>query len=188
VSNDPAKSDAWTREHLAGWPPASRELAEQLIAKYGKPHEVTARALAWHGNGPWKRTVLHRDGVKHNFPLPHEDLLEQTIDYRVPSNKLGDLVSYDGSLVFNRTRGELCAYCENEAQNTLMLNLANDIVTGERTMDEALAYHAQVVRGLQTHVPEAYPQQLKFKPQPASQTADPAHEAELLEHLQSDGR
>jgi hypothetical protein len=185
VNTDSARADAWVPQHLSGWPLAARRVAEQLVRRYGKPQEITAHALAWHGNGEWKRTVLHRTGVKHNFPLPHEDILEQTIDYRVPVDKLGDLAAYDGSLVVDHTRGELTAHCDSEQQNTLMLNLADDIVTGQRTVDEALGYHAQVVRGMQTHVPEAYPQKLKFKPKPSAQTADPGHEAELLEHLES---
>lgn len=185
MNTDSARADAWVHEHLAGWPPASRKVAEQLVRKYGKPHEVTARTLAWHGNGPWKRTLLHRTGVKHNFPLPHEDILEQTINYRVPTGKVGDLAAYDGSLVVDHTRGELTVHCDSERQNTLMLNLANDIVTGQRTVDEALGYHAQVVRGEETHVPEAYPQKLRFKLQSSVQAADPGQEAELLKHLES---
>ncbi len=103
----------------------------------------------------------------------------------MPVGKVGDLIAYDGSLVVDHTRGELTAHCDSEAQNTLMLNLANDIVTGQRTVDEALGYHAQVVRGMQTHVPESYPLALKFKPQSSAQTADPGKEAELLQHLES---
>ncbi len=185
MSIDAARTDSWVREHLAAWPPSTRRVAEELIRKYGLPQETTAQALAWHGNGPWKRTVLYRRGVKHNFPLPHEDILEQTINYRVPVGKVGELAAYEGSLVVDRTRGELTAHCDSEAQNHIVLNLADDIVTGQRTADEALGYHAQIVRGMQTHVPESYPLELKFKPQSSAQAADPGHEAELLEHLES---
>ena len=185
MSTASVRGETWAGEHLAGWPSASRHVAEQLVSKYGPPHELTAQALTWHGNGPWKRTVLHRTGVKHNFPLRHEDILEQTINYRVPDEKVSKLIAYNGSLVVDHTRGELTAYCDSEAQNNIMLNLADDIVSGQRTVDEALGYHAQMVRALQTHVQETYPLKLKFKPQSSAQAADPGHEAELLEHLQS---
>ena len=185
MSTESVRGEAWVREHLASWPTASRRVAEQLVSKYGPPHEVTAQALTWRGNGPWKRTVLHRTGVKHNFPLPHEDILEQTINYRVPDEKVGKLIAYNGSLVVDHTRGELTAHCDSEAQNNIALNLADDIVSGQRTVDEALGYHAQMVRALQTHVEERYPLKLKFKPQSSAETADPGREAELLEHLDS---
>jgi len=185
VSTSSARGEAWAREHLGAWPSASRRVAVELVSKYGPPHDIAAQALTWHGNGPWKRTVLHRTGAKHNFPLPHEDILEQTVSYRVPNEKIDKLVAYDGSLIVDRTRGELTAHCDSEAQNNIMLNLADDIVTGQRTVDEALGYHAQMVRAIQTHVHETYPLKLKFKPQSNAQAADPGQEAELLEHLQS---
>lgn len=185
MSTSSARGEAWAHEHLGAWPSASRRVAVELVSKYGPPHEITAQALTWHGNGPWKRTVLHRTGAKHNFPLPHEDILEQTVSYRVPDEKVDKLIAYDGSLIVDRTRGELTAHCDSEAQNNIMLNLADDIVTGQRTVDEALGYHAQMVRAIQTHVHETYPLKLKFKPQPSAQAADPGQEAELLEHLQS---
>jgi len=175
---------AWVQKHLEGWPKMSIAVASDLITKYGLPRESNDRELTWYGNGPWKRTVLHRDEVKHNFPLPHEDVLEQTVNYRVPLEKVADLLEYDGSLVIDRTRGELTVHCDNEQANTLTLNIANDIVTGDRNVDQALAYHAQVVRGVQIGEHETYPYKLRFKvPQATADTADPAQEAQLLKHL-----
>ena len=185
MSTTSARGGAWVSEHVADWPSGSRRLAQELVSKYGPPHEATSQTLTWRGNGAWKRTVLHRTGAKHNFPLSHEDILEQTVSYRVPEEKAGKLIAYNGSLVVDHTRGELTAHCDSEAQNHIMLNLADDIVTGQRTVDEALGYHAQVVRAIQTHVAETYSLKLKFKPQSSAQAADPGHEAELLQHLES---
>ncbi|MGB6450896.1 MAG: hypothetical protein WBE92_09105 [Steroidobacteraceae bacterium] len=183
MTTNPAEADAWVQKHLAGWPPLTRKLATQLITRYGRPQAATAHEITWYGNGSWKRTVLYRVGVKHNFPVPHEDILEQTVNYRVPVKRVGDLAAYDGSLVVDRTRGELSAHCDSEEQNRIMLNIADDIVTGQRSVDQGLAYHAQIVRGVEIHVPESYPNQLKFKILPSAQTADPGEEAPLLEHL-----
>jgi hypothetical protein len=175
---------AWVQQHLAGWPKVSIAVGSDLITKYGLPKESTDRELTWYDNGPWKRTVLHREEVQHNFPLPHEDVLEQTVNYRVPPGKVVDLLKYDGSLVVDRTRGELTVHCDNEEANTLTLNIANDIVTGNRTVEQALAYHAQVVRGVQIGEHETYPYKLRFKvPQATADTADPSEEAPLLKHL-----
>jgi hypothetical protein len=172
-------------KNLAGWPQATQELAARLTAKYGPPQESTSRELIWYGNRPWKRTVLHKEGVRHNFPRPHQDILEQTVNYRVPSDKVSELVAYNGSLVVDRTRGELTAHCDSEEANTLTLNLADDIVKGERSTDQALAYHAQVIRGMEIGEPESYPEKLRFTVAKSNaQTADPAEEAELLSHLE----
>ena len=179
-----AEAAAWVQKHLEGWPKMSIAVASDLITKYGLPKESNDRELAWYDNGPWKRTVLHRDEMKHNFPLPHQDVLEQTVNYRVPLEKVADLLKYDGSLVVDRTRGELTVHCNNERANTLTLNIANDIVIGDRNVEQALAYHAQVVRGVQIGEHETYPYKLRFKvAQQSGETADPAQEAELLKHL-----
>ena len=175
---------AWVQKNLLGWPKRSIAVASDLVTRYGLPKESNARELTWYDNGPWKRTVLHREEIDHNFPYPHKDVLEQTVNYRVPADKVGDLVKYDGSLVIDRTRGELTVHCNNEESNTLTLNIADDIVKGDRDVEQALAYHAQVIRGVQSGEPETYPYKLRFKaPQPTADTADPAEEAPLLKHL-----
>jgi hypothetical protein len=175
---------AWVQKNLVGWPKMSLAVAADLITKYGLPQESNSRQLTWYDNGPWKRTILHREEVPHNFPYPHEDVLEQTLNYKVPVAKVADLVRYDGSLLIDRTRGELTVHCNNEQSNILTLNIADDIVRDERTVEQALAYHAQVVRGVQIGEPETYPVKLRFKaPRLASDTADPDDEAPLLKHL-----
>ncbi|MGH8150590.1 MAG: hypothetical protein ACRETB_11540 [Steroidobacteraceae bacterium] len=183
MKTDHAEADAWVERHLSGWPASRRRLAVGLITEYGRPQDAAPHAITWYGNAPWKRTTLYRAGVRHNFPLPHEDVLEQTIDYRVPFAKAADLIRYDGSLVVDRTRGELSAHCDTEQQNRIMLNIANDIVTGQSGVDEAVAYHAQIIRALQDHLPESYPLKLQFKILPSSVTADPGTVAQLLQHL-----
>ena len=175
------EASAWVHDHMQGWPPKTVALAVTLVQKYGRPEDAGARRLTWYGNGPWKRTALLREGVSHNFPQPHQDILEQTVDYRVPAKKVADLLAYDGSLVIDRTRGELSAHCNTEEMNIITLNIANDVATGERSVEQALAYHAQVVEGIFIHEPETYPQKLRFKAQAG--TGDPAEEAQLLQHL-----
>jgi hypothetical protein len=127
-----------------------------------------------------------QDGDTHRFPLPHQDVLWQTINYKVPLNKVPALLTYDGSILIDRTRGEVTVHCDSEAANILTFNIANTIVTGENTVEQAMAYHAQVVEGLRIHEPEEFPQKLRFKtPKSNATTADPGEEAELLRHLMS---
>jgi hypothetical protein len=179
-----ATPESWVQTNLSGWPPKTIALAVELVKKYGQPNETASRQITWFHNGPWKRTVLLRDGVKHNFPKAHQDVLEQTVDYKVPANKVGDLLAYNGSIVVDRTRGELSVHCDSEKQNTLTLNIADDIVKGERNVEQALAYHAQVIVGMRDGDPEPYPLKLRFKPPtPDEPSADPGEEAPLLVHL-----
>ena len=58
----------------------SQKSANQMIDKYGPPNEAIASRLIWYNNGPWKRTIVYRDEVLHNFPQLHSDVLEQFID------------------------------------------------------------------------------------------------------------
>ncbi|MEX2153654.1 MAG: hypothetical protein WD825_09970 [Gemmatimonadaceae bacterium] len=57
--------------------------------------------------------------MPHSFPKPHTDLLEQFIDYRVPVDKYDELAAYDGSVIVERTKGEISARCDKEAMNFL---------------------------------------------------------------------
>ena len=93
--------------------------------------------MIWHHNGPWKRTVLLNQGVPHHFPKPHIDILQQTVEYRIPPAKVNELVEFDGSLVVDRTRGELSARCDSEESNLLAINLAHEIISGKRDVKSA---------------------------------------------------
>ena len=108
-----------------------------MVDKYGPPDEVTPSQLVWRARGPWKKSVLSREAVHHEWPSPHEDVLEQFIDYRVPPDKADDLAAFDGSIMFERTKGELSARCGGEVANFLALNLAREIVLGTRNVDDA---------------------------------------------------
>lgn len=122
---------------IESWPDAPKGIAGQMIDKYGLPNEATPTKLFWYGNGPWKRTVLDRDTVTHNWPTVHSDFLTQVIDYRVPPDLIDDIAKFDGSILVDRTRGEVAARCDTEAANVLGLNMVHEIVTGKRTWEDA---------------------------------------------------
>src|SRR5689334_2370366 len=71
---------------VSSWPVAAQQAAEEMRKKYGPPKEVTATMLVWYDNAPWTRTIIYRDPSAHDFPSPHQDVLEQTIKYKVPLN------------------------------------------------------------------------------------------------------
>ncbi len=157
---------------IADWPATPKDVAQKTIAKYGPPAEATSRILRWRNNGPWERTILYREEVPHNFPMPHTDLLEQVIKYRVPPDKFDELAAYDGSVMVERTKGELAARCDKEEMNFLALNLANDIVTEKRSVEEARQFYAQTAMAFKQGQKDPYTQRLQFQV-PQSGTADP---------------
>jgi hypothetical protein len=147
---------------VASWAPESREAATMMADKYGPPAEQTETMLVWHETGPWKRTIVYRDPVPHAFPKPHTDLLEQFIDYRVPPDRFDDLAAYDGSVIAERTKGELSARCDKEPLNFLAINLANDVATGRRAPAEARQEYARQAMAFMAGQPAPYTEGLKF--------------------------
>lgn len=144
-----------------------------MIQKYGAPQEVTEERLIWTNNGPWKRTILTRQETKHDFPLPHTDFMEQVINYRVPVEMFDDLAAFDGSVMAERTTGELSARCDKEENNILALNLANEVITGKRTAMEAHKEFTNVIaKSMASKEKHAYQQKLQFEVKSGSM-ADP---------------
>ena len=130
---------------ISSWPEASKMATEAMIKKYGAPNEVTPTRLIWINNGPWKETIISKEEVDHQFPMAHKDVMEQIIDYKVPPDKFDDLARYDGSVIVERTKGEISARCDKEEANFLALNLADDIVKGKKSVKDARKFYAESV-------------------------------------------
>jgi hypothetical protein len=148
---------------IESWPASQRNIAHQMIEKYGLPNEATPTKLFWYRNGPWKRTELSSDAVVHNWPTVHSDFLTQVIDYRVPPEMFHLIAQFDGSILCDRTRGEVSARCDTESANVLGMNLVHEIVTGKRTVEEArrVAVESTVAYNLGRSAP--YAERLLFE-------------------------
>jgi hypothetical protein len=157
---------------LDTWESEPKEVAGHMIEKYGLPNEACESRLIWYENGSWKRTIVYRDEMPHNFPKPHTDLLEQFIDYRVPVERFSDLAAFDGSVIPERTKGELSTRCDVEPMNFLAINLAHDVVTGRRSVDEAREYYAEVAGAFMAGRSETSTERLMFD-LAKEKTADP---------------
>lgn len=126
-----------------------------MVEKYGQTDETTDSMWIWNDNGQWKRTIVYSDPVDHNFPMPHKDVLEQFIDYEAPVDKYDELAEYDGSVILERTKGEISARCDKEEANFLALNLANDVATGQKRVEEARSEYADAIeKSMQGEEPE----------------------------------
>ena len=145
------------------WPTEARKAAMAAMEKYGAPDEATETMVVWHNKGPWKRSTVYRKEVPHDFPGPHIDVWEQVVDYRVPPASFDDLAAYDGSVVVDRTQGEMSARCDKEGANFLALNLADDIVKGRRSVSEARDFYAATIKAFKAGQMSPYMQGLRFE-------------------------
>jgi hypothetical protein len=147
---------------LADWPEESREAAQLVLDKHGEPDEATPSHLVWYEVGPWKRMVASKVFYDHDFPAPHIDCVESFINYRVPVEMFGPVAEFDGSVILERTAGEVSARCHDEEANSLALNLMHDIVTGAKTADEARDYYAKEFLDYRRKRPTPYMDGLRF--------------------------
>ncbi len=158
--------------NLTSWPAASRAAVEETISKYGQPDRISEDEMAWMNKGVWKKICITKRETKHSFPVEHTDMMESTINYKVPPGKMDDLGQFDGSITFDRTQGTMSARCDKEANNILALNLAHEIVTGKLTVRQARVAFANIAKEKMNGGNPNYMQKLLFTP--ASQnTADP---------------
>lgn len=157
---------------IADWPDAPQRGARQMLEQYGPPNEATPTKLFWYHRGPWKRILVTKDVLIHNFPAPHSDYLTQWIDYRVPVEMVDAITRFDGSCLVDRTAGEAAARCDSEAANLITLNLMHDIVTGQKSVDEAREVYAENMAAYAMGRSAPYAERFLFAP-PRGGTEDP---------------
>lgn len=169
------KMDAAGMEKMMmDWPHASKDAAMFMTKKYGAPAAMTADMAMWGKTGPWKRTIVYKMEYAHDFPMPHTDVMQQWIDYRVPPHHFNDLAWYDGSVVVERTSGEVSARCDKEAANFLALNLTDDIVKGRMSVNRARKMYMDQIMAMKAMKPAPYTEGFRFTV-PMGGTSDRDH-------------
>ena len=168
----PGYSQDW-ESVIASWPETAKATAEQVAEKYGAPDMVGSDLLEWQNVDPYVWIRVNSVEVAHNFPIEHKDVLDIAVPYRVPIEKFSQLAEFDGSAVAMRTKGLLVASCFQEALDILILNLANDVATGERTPAEARSAFGEIATGWMRGEKNPYTEALQFQLEPLSATQDP---------------
>lgn len=159
---------------MMSWPKASREAVMFMMQKYGPPMEMTPSMAMWGKTGPWKRTVVYSYEVQHDFPGPHTDVMQQWIDYRLNPEDVDNITAYDGSVVVERTNGEISARCDKEAANFLAINLANEIAMKKRNKESARMKYGEEIKKMKAGQMTPYTSGLMFTPKVGG-TRDPDH-------------
>ncbi len=157
-------------DDMQGWSDASKMAVMDMKKKYGEPAETTSEMMMWENTGQWKKTVVYAKEFQHDFPLPHTDVMQQWIDYQVPPEKFTELAQYDGSVVANRTNGEISARCDLEGANFLAINLAHDIIIGAKDVKSARDFYATTIKEMISGSKPSYIQKLQFN-LPSGKTA-----------------
>ncbi|HET6244707.1 MAG: hypothetical protein H0V01_02640 [Bacteroidetes bacterium] len=158
----------WTKqtvsEHVKDWPGTANEAAQAMLEEYGVPDEITNYRLIWHNKGDFRETIVYREEIDHNFPMPHKDVLEQSINYDLPSEKLAEIANYDGSIIIKRTKGIMSATCDKEPMNYLALNLAHEVATGKRSPESARDFYTKTATDFMRGKKNKYTKKLMFIP------------------------
>jgi hypothetical protein len=172
------------RQVIASWPQESQKAAQDTMKKYGPPNGSTSSMLVWENNGPWKKTTVSAEPWEHHFPMEHKDVLTNVVKYKVPVDQFDELARFDGSIIAYRTPGEIAARCDREEMNFLALNLAHEIVTGKRTVEDARQFLAQTAKEFKEGKTSTYTQGLMFEVE--DNTGDPDKAAGTGGQLPSD--
>lgn len=149
---------------ISKWKEGPRAIARAMIAEYGEPDRVTRRALRWDRRGPWAKIIAHRSAWPEILGKRDKDYLEQTLDYRVPDDRVAELQHFDERLEINRRGGQLSARSPNEATNILILNLAREIGAGVRDSASARALAARIEALAKAGKSSPYRERLLFPP------------------------
>jgi len=158
----------------SGWLDGPKKAAKMMQEKYGEPNGMTPTRLVWTDKGPFKEIILLNEEIQHDFPMPHKDYLQNVVQIKVPTDKVGELAEFDGSIIVDRTRGTIGARCDIEAHNLLALNLAYDIITGKKNAEEArMAYGEMAMKAMKGEKGE-YLTKLMLQPIPSAGDPDMA--------------
>lgn len=153
------------------WPTYSYRLARVMLSEYGQPVEASDHRLTWLDNGPWKRTVVYRKPPKERLLSGGAGRLEQSVAYRVPSERLGDLGRFDLDIEADTEAGRLTAISDSESENFLILNLADEVIQGRLSPKSAKELRRKQLSLRDAGKTSPYLEKLLFAPRRAS--ADP---------------
>ena len=131
----------------------------------------------WTGTAPPGIAATFRSPTNIGTVIPRVFQADDPADNQAVQSLLRQIMAYplaefDGSVVAERTAGEVSARCHDEEANNLALNLAHDIVTGEKTVDEARAYYAKEFLDYRRGLPTPYMDELRFEPRRDTPDAD----------------
>jgi hypothetical protein len=140
---------------ISAWSPHSKLLAESLIERYGPPDGFSRNALGWKDRTPWARIVVFDGG---------DDALRQSVAYRVPEEKRGEVAAFNRGVLVSDDGRELTARSHDERFNVLALNLADEVIRGARDPADAQRFYDRTAELALAGKSSAYLEGLMFLP------------------------
>jgi hypothetical protein len=150
------------RRIVQDWPEYSRDLAAMIIFKYGPPDRMETSRLTWAGKRPWKQIVVFRDALDSS----RWNGLQQSIGYRVPPARRRALGAFDRGVSYDSGKRELVVRTDDESTNCLALNLADEVIRGRRSPENARAFYDRTLSVSFSGKNSAYMRRLRFRAEP----------------------
>ncbi len=148
---------------IAQWSDVSALAARRVIEEYGTPDEVHYDRLVWNNDAPWRRTVVRN--VLPPYSAGDElGVIEQTIDYSLTPEQAASVAAFDRRLAYNPRSQELSVRSDREENNFLRLNLANEVVEGKLSPDQARDSYARILALEEAGKSSRYLLGLRFAP------------------------
>jgi len=151
---------------IGNWSSFSRLAAAGFMEEYGAPDQVRHDQLIWNDKGPWKRIKIWNVTPYYDSDLG-ADNIEQTVAYLVPQDKHKELNAFSHEILISQNGTELSARGTSETADFLTLNLADDIVLGRKTPEEARRFYEQTIQLSLAGKASPYLRGLIFTPSPA---------------------
>lgn len=148
------------RANVAAWPEDARLLARKMIDEIGAPDEVMPRHMTWSGRKPFNTITVYSDKVSSG----QAGLLLETVSYRVPVGKWRALNAFGHGVTYDVVFNELVACSDAPETNLLALNLADEVIQGRRSPDEARAVFDKTLTRSYAGKSSWYLSGLQFKP------------------------
>jgi hypothetical protein len=143
------------------WHPYASAAAMRLMDEYGAPDQIGSDRLIWRNTGPWDKITVW-DTENYYSASAGSDDMEQTLGYEVPLDKRQALADFSGKLVVSDDGKQLSVRGSSEELDFLTLNLANEIVRGVRSPEDARAFFDRIAKLAQAGKSSSYTQRLLF--------------------------
>lgn len=141
---------------VADWPEPSRQTVLAMIETYGQPDLRDANSVAWLGLYRARKTAVHRSNSA-------DGMIEQTVYYRVPAEKVAEVTSFDPRITVDRRASEMTVRSESVRTNFLALNLAHEVASGFKTVEEARAFRDRQIQLAEAGKSSRYRDRLIFE-------------------------
>lgn len=145
------------------WNDWSNLSLDAMVNRYGPPTRIESKKVVWENKAPFKRIAVW-DRMA-NFQGPSAaDNIEQTIAYIVPDDKRDALKAFTARVGVSVDGSELSSVSFSEERNLLTLNLADQVIRGVRSPQEAADFYTLTLRLEAAGKSSPYTKRLLFLP------------------------